>query len=62
MLFDDCVLFDSMQPARKLYESLLGDGVNATALSHIQVRFGRFMRHRCLSKYPISYCVKTEMS
>lgn len=25
------------QPAKKVYESLLGDGVNATALSHIQV-------------------------
>ncbi|XP_057519299.1 cleavage stimulation factor subunit 77 isoform X2 [Amaranthus tricolor] len=32
----------AVQPARKLYESLLGDGVNATALSHIQ--FIRFLR------------------
>ncbi|THG10612.1 hypothetical protein TEA_024580 [Camellia sinensis var. sinensis] len=27
----------AIQPAKKVYESLLGDGVNATALSHIQV-------------------------
>ena len=27
-----------MQPAKKIYESLLGDGVNATALVHVQVR------------------------
>ncbi|KAG6780888.1 hypothetical protein POTOM_013767 [Populus tomentosa] len=26
----------AIQPARKIYESLLGDGVNATALAHIQ--------------------------
>lgn len=26
-----------MQPAKKIYESLLGDGVNTTALAHIQV-------------------------
>lgn len=26
-----------MQAAKKVYESLIGDGVNATALSHIQV-------------------------
>ena len=26
-----------MQPAKKVYESLLGDGVNATTFSHIQV-------------------------
>lgn len=26
-----------VQPAKKVYESLLGDVVNATALSHIQV-------------------------
>ncbi|CAO2827008.1 unnamed protein product [Amaranthus hypochondriacus] len=32
----------AVQPARKIYESLLGDGVNATALSHIQ--FIRFLR------------------
>lgn len=38
----DCLLSynasASMQPAKKIYESLLGDGVNATALAHIQVR------------------------
>uniref|UniRef100_A0A803MY13 Suppressor of forked domain-containing protein n=1 Tax=Chenopodium quinoa TaxID=63459 RepID=A0A803MY13_CHEQI len=32
----------AVQPAKKIYESLLGDGVNATALSHIQ--FIRFLR------------------
>ncbi|XP_059625373.1 cleavage stimulation factor subunit 77 isoform X2 [Cornus florida] len=32
----------AIQPAKKIYESLLGDGVNATALSHIQ--FIRFLR------------------
>lgn len=32
----------AIQPARKIYESLLGDGVNATALAHIQ--FIRFLR------------------
>ncbi|RVW64785.1 Cleavage stimulation factor subunit 77 [Vitis vinifera] len=26
----------AIQPAKKIYESLLGDGVNATALVHIQ--------------------------
>ncbi|XP_021592006.1 cleavage stimulation factor subunit 77 isoform X4 [Manihot esculenta] len=31
-----------MQPAKKIYESLLGDGVNTTALAHIQ--FIRFLR------------------
>jgi hypothetical protein len=34
-----------LQSAKKIYESLLGDGVNATTLAHIQVRnfelFGR---------------------
>jgi len=30
-----CLAF--LQPAKKIYESLLGDGVNATALAHIQV-------------------------
>ncbi|KAJ6388921.1 hypothetical protein OIU77_027298 [Salix suchowensis] len=32
----------AIQPARKIYESLLGDGVSATALAHIQ--FIRFLR------------------
>lgn len=32
----------AIQPAKKVYESLLGDGVNATALSHIQ--YIRFLR------------------
>ncbi|KAA8541061.1 hypothetical protein F0562_025024 [Nyssa sinensis] len=32
----------AIQPAKKIYENLLGDGVNATALSHIQ--FIRFLR------------------
>lgn len=32
----------AVQAAKKVYESLLGDGVNATALSHIQ--FMRFLR------------------
>ncbi|CBI24084.3 hypothetical protein VitviT2T_017065 [Vitis vinifera] len=32
----------AIQPAKKIYESLLGDGVNATALVHIQ--FIRFLR------------------
>lgn len=32
----------AIQPAKKIYESLLGDGVNATALAHIQ--FIRFLR------------------
>ncbi|KAK3024538.1 hypothetical protein RJ639_043730 [Escallonia herrerae] len=32
----------AIQPAKKVYESLLGDGVNATSLSHIQ--FIRFLR------------------
>lgn len=32
----------AIQPAKKVYESLLGDGVNATALSHVQ--FIRFLR------------------
>ena len=27
-----------LQSAKKIYESFLGDGVNATALAHIQVR------------------------
>ncbi|KAI3954433.1 hypothetical protein MKW92_001928 [Papaver armeniacum] len=31
-----------IQPAKKIYESLLGDGVNASALAHIQ--FIRFLR------------------
>lgn len=35
-----------MQPAKKIYESLVGDGVNTTALAHIQVRkFGWNCRH-----------------
>ncbi|XP_015574787.1 cleavage stimulation factor subunit 77 isoform X5 [Ricinus communis] len=32
----------AIQPAKKIYETLLGDGVNATALAHIQ--FIRFLR------------------
>ncbi|CAK7355911.1 unnamed protein product [Dovyalis caffra] len=32
----------AIQPAKKIYESLLGDGVNTTALAHIQ--FIRFLR------------------
>ncbi|OVA03258.1 RNA-processing protein [Macleaya cordata] len=32
----------AIQPAKKIYESLLGDGVNASALAHIQ--FIRFLR------------------
>uniref|UniRef100_A0A2P2JZW6 Cleavage stimulation factor subunit 77 isoform X1 n=2 Tax=Rhizophora mucronata TaxID=61149 RepID=A0A2P2JZW6_RHIMU len=32
----------AIQPAKKIYESLLGDGINATALAHIQ--FLRFLR------------------
>ncbi|RZC83377.1 hypothetical protein C5167_046163 [Papaver somniferum] len=32
----------AIQPAKKVYESLLGDGVNASALAHIQ--FIRFLR------------------
>ncbi|KAJ8422507.1 hypothetical protein Cgig2_030842 [Carnegiea gigantea] len=32
----------AIQPAKKIYESLLGDGVNATALAHIQ--YIRFLR------------------
>ncbi|WCJ18367.1 Cleavage stimulation factor subunit 3 [Euphorbia peplus] len=32
----------AIQPAKKIYESLLGDGVDATALAHIQ--FIRFLR------------------
>lgn len=32
----------AIQPAKKVYEGLLGDGVNATALSHIQ--YIRFLR------------------
>lgn len=35
--------FIDLQAAKKVYESLLGDGANATALSHIQVRFYIFL-------------------
>lgn len=36
LVFNYAFIF--MQAAKKLYEGLLGDGVNTTALAHIQVR------------------------
>lgn len=39
-----------MQAAKKVYESLLGDGSNSNSLSHIQVRSFRFLREVVMSR------------
>lgn len=39
-----------IQPAKKIYESLLGDGVNASALEHIL--FIRFLRTEGIEAAP----------